>query len=45
MVRKGFPPDDPLLLATRRGEDAIHALHVETHYLVCGEVTGRKRRS
>jgi hypothetical protein len=43
MVRKGFPPDDPLLLAARKAEDAMHALHVETHYLACGDVTGRPR--
>jgi hypothetical protein len=43
MIRKGFPPDDPLLAATRRAEDAMHALHVETHYLACGDVTGRHK--
>jgi hypothetical protein len=43
MVRRGFPPDDPLLVAARRAEDALHALHVEAHYLACGDVTGRNR--
>jgi hypothetical protein len=43
MVRKGFPPDGPLLLVAGRAEDAMHALHVEMHYLACGDVTGRKR--
>jgi hypothetical protein len=42
MIGKGFPPDDPLLLAARRAEDAMHALLVETHYLACGDVIGRK---
>lgn len=42
MIGKGFPPDDRLLLAARRAEDAMHALHVETHYLACGDVAGRK---
>jgi hypothetical protein len=41
MIRKGFPPDDPLLTAARRAEDAMHALQVETHYLACWDVTGR----
>jgi hypothetical protein len=41
MDRKGFPPDDPLLAAACRAEDAMHALHVEVHYLACGDVTGR----
>jgi hypothetical protein len=45
MIRKGFPPDDPLLTAARRAEDAMYTLHVETHYLACGDVTGRKRKS
>jgi hypothetical protein len=36
MIRKGFPPEDPLLLAARRIVDAIHALHVESHYLRVG---------
>jgi hypothetical protein len=36
-----FPPYDPPLLAERWAEDAMHALHVETHYLACGDVTGR----
>jgi hypothetical protein len=43
MHRKGFPSDDRLLVAVCRAEDAIHALHVETHYLSCGDVTGRNR--
>jgi hypothetical protein len=44
MICKGFPPDDPLLLAARQAEDAMNALHVEMHYLACGDVTGRKHR-
>ena len=43
MVRRGFPPDDPLLLADCQAEDAMHALHVKVHYLSCGDVTGRRR--
>ena len=34
MVRRGFLNDDPLLAAVVRAEEAMHALHVETHYLV-----------
>lgn len=41
MRRKGFPPDDRLLAAVCRVEDALYALHVETHYLVCGDSAGR----
>jgi hypothetical protein len=37
MRRRGFPPDDRLLMAVCRAEDALHSLHVEIHYLACGE--------
>jgi hypothetical protein len=43
MRRRGFQPDDVLLGAVCRAEDAMHALHVEVHYLTCGDITGRKR--
>jgi hypothetical protein len=41
MIRRGFPPDDRLLMAVRAAEDSMHALQVEAHYLTCGDVTGR----
>jgi hypothetical protein len=43
MVRRGFQADDPLFTAVVQAEDAKHALHVEGHYLACGDVTGRRR--
>ena len=43
MRRKGFPPDDRMLMAVCDAEDAMHAMHVETHYLAVGDVTGRRR--
>lgn len=45
MVRRGFLNDDPLLAAVCRAEDAMHALHVETHYLACGDSVGRERQA
>jgi hypothetical protein len=45
MNNKGFPPDDELLRAVCKAEMAMHELHVATHYLACGDVTGRKRQS
>ena len=45
MTFRGFPPDDELLIAVCKAELAMHGLHVATHYLVCGDVTGRKRQS
>jgi hypothetical protein len=41
MRRRGFPEDDPLLLAVSRAESSIHALHVDVHYLSCGSKVGR----
>ena len=41
MRRKGFVADDRLLAAVCRAEDAVHALSVEVHYLVCGDRVGR----
>lgn len=43
MRRKGFVADDRLLAAVCRAEDAVHALSVEVHYLVCGDRVGRSR--
>jgi hypothetical protein len=42
MANKGFPPNDQLLIAVCKAEMAMHELQVATHYLACGEVTGRK---
>ena len=41
MVQRGFLSDDPLLSAVVRAEDAVHALHIQLHYLSCGDVVGR----
>ena len=41
MRRRGFMPDDRLLTAVCRAEDAVHALHVEIHYLTCADKVGR----
>jgi hypothetical protein len=30
-------------MAARAAEDAVHALHIEVHYIAVGDVTGRKR--
>jgi hypothetical protein len=45
MRRRGFQADDRLLSAVCRAEDSVHALHVEVHYLACGENTGRRKRT
>lgn len=37
MARRGFPPDDGLLIEVCRAEDAMHRLHVQTIYLAKGE--------
>jgi hypothetical protein len=44
MVQRGFLSDDPLLDAVVQAENAVHALHVQTHYLSCGVVVGRVRK-
>jgi hypothetical protein len=41
MTYKQFPPGDSLLRAVLRAESAMHELHVEVHYLSCGDVVGR----
>jgi hypothetical protein len=41
MVQRGFLSEDPMLAAVVRAEDAVHALHIQLHYLSCGEVVGR----
>jgi hypothetical protein len=41
----GFPPDDPLLVATIDAENALHALSIETHYLSSGDVVGKERKA
>src|SRR3954471_11915618 len=45
MVQRGFLTGDPLLDAVVNAEDAVHALHVQVHYLSCGDVVGRRRSS
>ena len=45
MVRRGFLNDDRLLAAVVRAEDAMHALHVEVHYLGCDSGVGRERKA
>ena len=41
MRRRGFRPDDRLLTAVCRAEDALYSLHVEVHYLACGDKVAR----
>src|SRR4051812_3139240 len=45
MVQRGFLSGDPLLDAMVQAENAVHALHVQVHYLSCGDVVGRQRSS
>jgi hypothetical protein len=45
MRRRGFLNDDPLLAAVCQAEEAMHALHVQTHYLTCGDSVGRRGRA
>jgi hypothetical protein len=40
MVQKGFPPDDELLALVCQAENAMHQLHIGTHYLACGDTAG-----
>jgi hypothetical protein len=40
MRQRGFLNDDPLLSAVCRAEDAMHELHVQIHYLTCGDSAG-----
>jgi|tagenome__1003787_1003787.scaffolds.fasta_scaffold17817887_2 hypothetical protein len=44
MVQRGFLSGDPLLAAVVRAEDGVHALHIQLHYLSCGDVVGRSSR-
>src|SRR3954467_4923615 len=44
MVNRGFLSGDPLLDAVVQAENAVHALHVQVHYLSCGDVVGRRRK-
>jgi hypothetical protein len=38
MQQVGFPQDDKLYLLVCKAYDAVHALHIETHYLSCDGV-------
>ena len=38
MVKKGFPPSDPLLTLVDKAYDSMHRLFVELHYLSCDGV-------
>ena len=44
MQKVGFPPDDPLFDLVCKAYDALHRLHIETHYLSCNGV-GRPSQS
>ena len=44
MRYRGFLETDPLLQQIVEATNAVHALRIELHYLMCGDVTGRKRR-
>jgi hypothetical protein len=43
MRYRGFLESDPLLQRVVEATNVIHALHIETHYLICGDVVGRRR--
>src|SRR4051812_20142668 len=45
MVQRGFLSGDPLLDAVVDAENAVHALHVQVHYLSCGDVVGRASKT
>jgi hypothetical protein len=45
MVQRGFLSGDPLLEAVVQAENAVHALHVQVHYLSCGDVVGRQHKT
>ena len=42
MELTGFPPDDPLYVATVRARRAAQSLLVDLHYLSCESGVGRK---
>jgi hypothetical protein len=42
MARRGFLPNDPLLVDVCRAEDAMHRLHVAVHYLGCSNIVGQR---
>ena len=44
MVKKGFPPNDPLKALVDRAYDSMHRLFVELHYLSC-DGAGRPSKS
>jgi hypothetical protein len=44
MRYKGFLESDPLLRKVVEATNAVHALHVESHYLACGDVTGQRAK-
>jgi hypothetical protein len=44
MEQLGFRPDDRLYQATTAAYNAVHALHVECHYLTCPGGVGRSDR-
>jgi hypothetical protein len=43
MLQRGFLSDDSLLDPVVQAENAVHALHVQVHYLSCGDVVRRQR--
>jgi hypothetical protein len=44
MNRRGFAPDDPLLVKAFGAQSAIHTLSVELHYLSCDSGAGEPPR-
>ena len=44
MTYRGFLRGDPLLDAVVHAKNAVHALHVQVHYLSCVDVVGRLRK-
>jgi hypothetical protein len=44
MVKKGFPPNDPLMKLVKNAYDCVQRLFIELHYLSCDGV-GRPSES
>jgi hypothetical protein len=44
MELTGFPPNDPLYLATRTAQRALESLLIDLHYRSCESGVGRSRR-
>ena len=45
MQRRGFPPNDELVVAVTKAYNAIHGLNVRLHYLCCSSGVGRPEKA